>query len=210
MSQIKDLLKQISDTVSNDDLPKISGFLDSIGRQVVTLISSNQGNRTESESWKGKFQESEAKVAELQGKVDSLSGSTAEIERLKTVEAEFNTYKERENAAKIAKWEEKAKDFDIPETDPRYTQIEKLKTRFKFENVTASDAEANLNLFETLEDAGVFEVKKSDRNDSKAGAGSGGMVNPFLKGSINLMAQVNLKREDPALYSKLKEEANRS
>mgnify|MGYP000524816581 CR=1 FL=1 len=38
MSQIKDLLKQISDTVSNDDLPKISGFLDSIGRQVVTLI----------------------------------------------------------------------------------------------------------------------------------------------------------------------------
>lgn len=105
-----------------------------------------------------------ADLAEKQSEIDQLKakvdGDAKEITRLKSVETKFNDFKTAEETKVLNAWSEKAKVFSVPDSDPTFEKVEKIRGKFKFpgkdETLTAEQAQHNLEIFNVIEETGYF------------------------------------------------------
>jgi len=102
-------------------------------------------------------EELEQKLQEYSSSADVLKKKDEELSQLKSKLAEKE---QKEYETLKGQWEKMANIFNIPETDKRYSQVQKVKDYFKFpkenETLTIEDIRDNLNKFQLLQDTGIF------------------------------------------------------
>lgn len=107
--------------------------------------------------------ELESQIGQLNATID---GSVTELDRLKAVEVEHNTYLETQHKQLIQKWTDTAKVFDVAETDPNFDKFNKIKTDFALgDDITPEQAQQNLKTYEIYNKAGFFGSSDAEHNN---------------------------------------------
>jgi len=156
---IKELLQAIAAKLPEEmaaEKAQIAGAI----REVDSIYDDLKSANAESKSRKEKIRELQS---ELENKADFSETEKklkAEIERLKTVETEYNTVKTAEQQKIVNTWKEKSKVFEVEKTAKNFDKISKLKEKFAFPegDIDFETASKNLEKYELLESAGAFEV----------------------------------------------------
>jgi len=156
---IKEILQAIAAKLPEEmasEKAQIAGAI----REVDSIYDDLKSANAESKSRKEKIRELQS---ELENKADFSETEKklkAEIERLKTVETEYNTVKTAEQAKVVNTWKEKSKVFEVEKTAKNFDKISKLKEKFAFPEgeIDFDTASKNLEKYELLESAGAFEV----------------------------------------------------
>jgi len=166
---IKDILKQIADKMGSDN-PEVNSLLAAANREADNIIDDLRNANSESKTRKEKIRELQS---ELENKADFSETEKklkAEIERLKTVETEYNTVKTAEQQKIVNTWKEKSKVFDVEKTAKNFDKISKLKTQFSFPDgeIDFDTAKSNLEKFSLLEVAEAFSVADGKTPNDKA------------------------------------------
>jgi hypothetical protein len=162
---IKEILDRIKAKLGSDDSEATALVADAI-REANDIMESLQSANKESASRKTKIRELESELEKSKDEVTKLSGqdNKAELDRLRKVELDHQTYLKAEDDKLRAAWEQRAAIFAIPETDKRHAQIQKIKPDFAFaegDTPLAIDAiKNNMRLADTLSKAGVFDEPK--------------------------------------------------
>lgn len=159
---IKDILKQIADKMGSDN-PEVNSLLAAANREADNIIDDLRNANSESKTRKEKIRELQN---ELESKADFSETEKklkAEIERLKTVETEYNTVKTAEQQKIVNTWKEKSKVFEVEKTAKNFDKISKLKTQFSFPDgeIDYDTAKSNLEKFSLLEVADAFGVQET-------------------------------------------------
>jgi len=174
MDQIKDLVAKIRTAVGAEVLPSISSYLATIDVQAETLISSNLAVREESIDRKKLLDSKEAELAGLQTQVNTIEGLNTKITELEGFETKYNGVIEKENTAKLAKWNEIKAKIVVEKTDPAFEKMEKIKGKFNLDDEpTQEQITANINAFEIYTDAGYFETTEVQNGRQPGGEGQG-------------------------------------
>ena len=167
----------------------------------------------------GECNDLRADKVELEGKLETANNKIetqkAEIERLTGVETKFNEYKTIEDSKELAKWKEREKILNVPDTDPTYDDMQRIIGKFAIgQDITSEQARTNNNLFDVYEDAQYFENDDKKYPDGKKPKGVKlSKLNPFdlkdgVQGAFRDMGEaIRISKDDPALAKKLMQEA---
>lgn len=156
---IKEILDRIKTTLGADAPAEISALIADAVREAQDILDSLSAANKESASRKAKIRELEAELEAKNAELEKASSSNtkAELERLKKIEAEYLAHKQEEEQKLIQAWQEKAKIFEVKDTDPLYETVSKIKDQFVLEgDITPEIAQKNLAAMQLLETAGVF------------------------------------------------------
>jgi len=164
---------------------------------------------TEVEELKADNAELQVENEHLKGKLDQLTESNKELSGFKTRLAEY----ESKEAEKIKQKHDKVLEVITKgKDDPLYDKVSKIANQFTIptedEELSKDKMLENIRIFDVLDSTGYFETEDIHDKGSKAGGG-GAFINPFNPETYSLMGQINLKRQDPVLYEKLKKEARK-
>ena len=154
---IKEILDKIRKALPEDTGEQIKEWLADASNEAGIMADAISARNRENERLRKAKEELELKLQEYSSSADVLKKKDEELSQLKSKLAE-KEQKEYETLQK--QWEKMANIFTIPETDKRYSQVQKVKDYFKFpkenENLTIDDIRDNLNKFQLLQDTGIF------------------------------------------------------
>jgi len=159
---IKEILDRIKAKLGADDT-EARALLADAEREVNDILDSKQSADKESKQRKEKIRDLESQLDAKTAEIEKLSSqdNKAELDRLRKVEAEYQTKLKTEDDALATAWADKAKVFELPETDKRHGKINALKGKFQFgteDAPLAIDAiKSNLEKFELLRETGIFD-----------------------------------------------------
>lgn len=159
---IQEILERISAKVGTE-MPEVSSLIAEAKREsqvnyedYLAVCKENKARRLNERELESKLETKDAEILKL-----SNSDTKGEIERLRKIESEYQTKLKADEDTLRASWEERAKIFELPTTDKRYAQIQKIRTDFAFAEENAPlgiDAiKNNMRLADTLTKAGVFD-----------------------------------------------------
>jgi len=156
---IKEILDRIKSTLGADAPAEISALIADAVREAQDILDSLSAANKESATRKAKIRELETELEAKNSELEKASSSNtkAELERLKKIEAEYLQHKQEEEQKLIQAWQEKAKIFEVKDTDPLYETVSKIKDKFVLDGeITPEIAQRNLSALQLLETAGVF------------------------------------------------------
>ena len=114
--------------------------------------------------------ESDVKIKELETRYTT---STKEIENLQTYKTELTALREKKFNADKQSWEVSAKVFEVKEGDKNFEKVQKVKHRFKFGDLTASEVAQNIEILKTYNEINYFDVVTNPTNyNTKKAEGS--------------------------------------
>lgn len=184
---ITDLLNKLANLLPEDS-GEAKALLADAKREAQTIIDDLKSANGESKARKEQIRELKAELESKEDFTQTESKLKAEIEQLKKVKAEYDAFKKAEDEKIVNMWLEKAKLFDIPETDKRHATIQALRPKFAFaegdNQVSVEQAKANLEKLELLETTGVFEIPKDHTPNTQPPApGKHGEAQPQYQSS---------------------------
>ena len=154
---IKEILDKIRKALPEDTGEQIKEWLADASNEAGIMADAISARNRENERLRKAKEELELKLQEYSSSADVLKKKDEELSQLKSKLAE-KEQKEYETLQK--QWEKMANIFNIPETDKRYSQVQKVKNYFKLpkenETLTIDDIRDNLNKFQLLQDTGIF------------------------------------------------------
>lgn len=160
---ITDLLNKLANLLPEDS-GEAKALLADAKREAQTIIDDLKSANGESKARKELIRELKAELESKEDFTHTESKLKAEIESLRKVKAEYDAFRKAEDEKIVNMWLEKAKVFDVPETDKRHATIQSLRPKFHFaegdNQVSVEQAKANLEKLELLETTGVFEIPK--------------------------------------------------
>lgn len=188
---IKELLQSIASKLPEDQA-EIKSLIAGAIREADSILDDLKSANAESKSRKEKIRELQAQIDGTGDFTEKEKALNAEIKRLKEIEAEHLAAKAIADKQVIDTWTEKSKVFGVDKTHKQYEKLTKLKEHFAFptegQEITVDMARANLDKYETLETAGVFEIstdiKDSLGNPPKPNTGNDGV--PLTSGDALL------------------------
>lgn len=183
---LKETLDKVKLSIGADNAEANALVADAIREASDVLDSLSSANR-ESAGRKTKIRELEAELETVKTDLDAAKKNDIqpEIDRLKKIEAEFQEHKKNQAQALRDSWAEKAKRFDVAETDARHGKITKLREQFAWadegKELEIDAVQANLKAFTIAELAGMFdEVKPADtRTPAPRSTDTKPQQNPF-------------------------------
>lgn len=154
---IKEILDKIRKALPEDAGNEIKEWLADAVNEAGIMADAISARNRENERLRKAKEELEVKLQELSSSADVLKKKDEELQQLKTKLAEKE---QKEYETLKGQWEKMANIFTIPETDKRYSQVQKVKDYFKFpkenETLTINDLKENLTKFQLLQDTGIF------------------------------------------------------
>ena len=154
---IKEILDKIRKALPEDTVEQIKEWLADAVNEAGIMADAISARNRENERLRKAKEELELKLQEYSSSADVLKKKDEELSQLKSKLAEKE---QKEYETLKGQWEKMANIFNIPETDKRYSQVQKVKDYFKFpkenENLTIDDIRDNLNKFQLLQDTGIF------------------------------------------------------
>jgi len=160
---ILDTLRKIADLLPEDS-GEAKALLADARREAKTIVDELHDANAESKSRKETIRQLKSELESKEDFAHTESKLKAEIESLRKVKAEYDAFRQAEDEKIVNMWLEKAKVFDIPETDKRHAMIQALRPKFTFAEgdakIGVDQAKANLEKLELLETTGVFEIPK--------------------------------------------------
>ena len=159
---IKELLQAIAAKLPEEmasEKAQIAGAI----REVDSIYDDLKSANAESKSRKEKIRELQSELESKADFSDTEKKLKAEIERLKGVEAEYQTVKTAEQQKIVNTWKEKSRVFEVEKTAKNFDKISKLKTQFSFPEgeIDFDTAKSNLEKFSLLEVADAFGVQET-------------------------------------------------
>ena len=158
---ILDTLRKIADLLPEDS-GEAKALLADARREAKTIVDELHDANAESKSRKETIRQLKSELESKEDFTQTESKLKAEIEQLKKVKAEYDAFKKAEDEKIVNMWLEKAKVFDVPETDKRHATIQSLRPKFHFaegdNQVTVEQAKANLASLELLELSGALVI----------------------------------------------------
>lgn len=166
---IKEILQAIAAKLPEEmasEKAQIAGAI----REVDSIYDDLKSANAESKSRKEKIRELQSELESKADFSDTEKKLKAEIERLKGVEAEYQTVKTAEQQKIVNTWKEKSKVFEVEKTAKNFDKISKLKTQFSFPDgeIDFDTAKSNLEKFSLLEVAEAFSVADGKTPNDKA------------------------------------------
>ena len=154
---IKEILDRIRKALPEDTGEQIKEWLADASNEAGIMADAISARNRENERLRKAKEELEQKLQEYSSSADVLKKKDEELQQLKNMLAEKE---KKEYETLKGQWEKMANIFNIPETDKRYSQVQKVKDYFKFpkenETLTIEDIRDNLNKFQLLQDTGIF------------------------------------------------------
>jgi len=154
---IKEILDKIRKALPEDTGEQIKEWLADASNEAGIMADAISARNRENERLRKAKEELEQKLQEHSSSADVLKKKDEELSQLKSKLAEKE---QKEYETLKGQWEKMANIFNIPETDKRYSQVQKVKDYFKFpkenETLTIEDIRDNLNKFQLLQDTGIF------------------------------------------------------
>ena len=154
---IKEILDKIRKALPEDTGEQIKEWLADASNEAGIMADAISARNRENERLRKTKEELELKLQEYSSSADVLKKKDEELSQLKSKLAEKE---QKEYETLKGQWEKMANIFNIPETDKRYSQVQKVKDYFKFpkenETLTIEDIRDNLNKFQLLQDTGIF------------------------------------------------------
>lgn len=154
---IKEILDKIRKALPEDTGEQIKEWLADASNEAGIMADAISARNRENERLRKAKEELEQKLQEYSSSADVLKKKDEELQQLKNMLAEKE---KKEYETLKGQWEKMANIFTIPETDKRYSQVQKVKNYFKFpkenETLTIDDIRDNLNKFQLLQDTGIF------------------------------------------------------
>jgi predicted nuclease with TOPRIM domain len=158
---ITDLLNKLANLLPEDS-GEAKALLADAKREAQTIIDDLKSANGESKARKEQIRELKAELESKEDFTQTESKLKAEIEQLKKVKAEYDAFKKAEDEKIVNMWLEKAKLFDVPETDKRHAKIQAIRPKFHFaegdNQVSVEQAKANLDKLELLEASGALSI----------------------------------------------------
>ncbi len=158
---IKEILDKIKKALPEDTAKELADLLADAMNEAGIMADAIGARNKENERLRKKAEELEAKLSDLSGQADAVKKKDEELNNLKAKLAEIEL-REKQNLEK--QWNDISKVFAIPETDKRFTQIQKLKNHFKFpeegKQLTMEEIKENLKVYQVLADAGILNEKE--------------------------------------------------
>ncbi len=154
---IKEILDKIRKALPEDTEERIKEWLADASNEAGIMADAISARNKENERLRKAKEELEQKLSELSASADALKKKDEELQHLKNMLAEKEK-KEYEDL--VSQWEKAMKILSIPETDKRYSQVQKVRNYFKIpkenETLTINDLKENLTKFQLLQDTGIF------------------------------------------------------
>jgi len=162
---IKEIVAQVRAKLPAEASAEIGTLLSEIEREGNTLLADRTAANHESSSRKEKIRELTANIETLNTEITTaktdLETEKKNSEGLTQYKTKWETDKVKRDEANAAKWTERAKIFDLKETDDGYEQIGKVKVYYKFgEELTPDEITANLAKAAEHEALGLFKDNK--------------------------------------------------
>jgi len=184
---ILDTLRKIADLLPEDS-GEAKALLADARREAKTIVDELHDANAESKSRKETIRQLKSDLESKEDFAQTESKLKAEIEQLKKVKAEYDAFRKAEDEKIVNMWLEKAKLFDIPETDKRHAKIQAIRPKFHFaegdNQVSVEQAKANLEKLELLETTGVFDIPKEHTpNNQPPSSGKPGEAQPQYQSS---------------------------
>ena len=118
----------------------------------------------------------QADKAELENKVTGLEKeietNKTEVDRLKGIETEFNTYQEKQFETAKSEFEKIVEQLSVKETDPKHEQYKKVLGKFKLgtkeEPLTKEQIERNLEIYNLAKELGGLDSSDKNFEDGKS------------------------------------------
>lgn len=184
---ITDLLNKLANLLPEDS-GEAKALLADAKREAQTIIDDLKSANGESKARKELIRELKAELESKEDFTHTESKLKAEIESLRKVKAEYDAFRKAEDEKIVNMWLEKAKVFDVPETDKRHATIQSLRPKFHFaegdNQVTVEQAKANLEKLELLELSGALVIPDtSTPNTQPPAPGKPGEAQPQYQSS---------------------------
>lgn len=184
---ITDLLNKLANLLPEDS-GEAKALLADAKREAQTIIDDLKSANGESKARKEQIRELKAELESKEDFTTTESKLKAEIESLRKVKAEYDAFRQAEDEKIVNMWLEKAKVFDIPETDKRHATIQALRPKFTFAEgdakIGVEQAKANLEKLDLLETTGVFVIPKDHTpNNQPPSSGKPGDAQPHYTSS---------------------------
>jgi tRNA nucleotidyltransferase/poly(A) polymerase len=160
---LKEILDKIQSKLPADAGDEITSLIADAKREATTVLSDLASANSESKSRREKLSELQAKYDDLESEKAKLTSpeQKAELERLRKIATDHETLIRTQQEQVINTWNEKAKMFNLPDTDKRKPKVEQIKTRFVFpegdQKLTHEQAQKNLELYEAIALTGIFD-----------------------------------------------------
>lgn len=158
---IKEILDKIRKALPEDTGEQIKEWLADASNEAGIMADAISARNRENERLRKAKEELEQKLQEYSSSADVLKKKDEELQQLKNKLAEIEL-REKQNLEK--QWNDISKVFTIPETDKRFTQIQKVKNHFKFpeegKQLTMEEIKENLKVYQVLADAGILTEKE--------------------------------------------------
>ena len=158
---IKEILDRIRKALPEDTGEQIKEWLADAVNEAGIMADAISARNRENERLRKAKEELEQKLQEYSSSADVLKKKDEELQQLKNKLAEIEL-REKQNLEK--QWNDISKVFTIPETDKRFTQIQKVKNHFKFpeegKQLTMEEIKENLKVYQVLADAGILTEKE--------------------------------------------------
>ena len=184
---ILDTLRKIAELLPEDS-GEAKALLADARREAKTIVDELHDANAESKSRKETIRQLKSELESKEDFTQTKSKLKAEIEQLKKVKAEFDALREAEDKKIVNTWMEKAKVFEIPDTDKRHATIQSLRPKFHFaegdNQVSVEQAKANLEKLELLELSGALVIPDtSTPNTQPPAPGKPGEAQPQYQSS---------------------------
>jgi DNA repair exonuclease SbcCD ATPase subunit len=184
---ITDLLNKLANLLPEDS-GEAKALLADAKREAQTIIDDLKSANGESKARKELIRELKAELESKEDFTHTESKLKAEIESLRKVKAEYDAFRKAEDEKIVNMWLEKAKVFDVPETDKRHATIQSLRPKFHFaegdNQVSVEQAKANLEKLELLELSGALVIPDtSTPNTQPPAPGKPGEAQPQYQSS---------------------------
>lgn len=184
---IKELINQVIGQLTGDGADAQKDVLRKAISEAETMQEQLIQANGEAKTRKEKVREAEAKISELNDQIEKLNNITPELEQYKKKAAELDNYKQQQYEQRLTQWTEKAKVFDVKETDKAFEKMSKAKAKFTFPAddktpLTDEQIDANLKAYDLLDMAGFFTVTDDDKGGGfprPGNQGNEGSGNPY-------------------------------
>lgn len=164
MANLSDILAKLA-TLIPEDSGEAKALIAEAKREAQNQYDDLKSANAESAGRKTKIRELQAELDSKQDFTETERKLKAEIEDLRKVKAEFDGYKQAEDAKVIQAWTEKAKVFDTKPEDKLHDKIQAIRGDFFWaeegKTLTATEAKNNLDKLGLLEKAGAFALPET-------------------------------------------------
>lgn len=164
---IKEILDKIKTVLGADAPAEAIALLADANREANDILDSLSSANKESAQRKAKIRELEASLADANAEAEKAKDpkTTAELKRLKDIEAKYTAHMAEAETAIRNSWAEKEKIISVDKSSKLYDKIEKVKGKFAFpekdQALPIDIVKRNLETFELLESINYFTSEQT-------------------------------------------------